>query len=131
MHSTRLPPLAVYSPNETNYLVLYTTALTKFATLTAKYDTTGSTNYSLLTVTISHTNLHNRSNQQPYGLTSTAAYFMSMSAPAFVAAYTPPPFIAGVVETLDAVHELFTIIEPSSPLFAMAGIWQYITRQDR
>lgn len=55
-------------------------------------------------------------------LTSIAAYFMSVSAPAFVAAYTPPPRIAGRVETRDPEHEDFTIIDPLFPHFAIAGI---------
>ena len=47
---------------------------------------------------------------------------MSMSAPALVAAYNPPPRIAGKVETRVPEHEEFTIIEPLFPHFAIAGI---------
>lgn len=66
---------------------------------------------------------HTTGRVKPYvELTSIAAYFMSMSAPALVAAYTPPPFMAGRVDTRDAVHEVLTTIEPLSPLFAIAGI---------
>ena len=56
-------------------------------------------------------------------LTSMAAYFMSMSAPAFEAAYTPLPTKKGRALTCDPMPELSTIMDPLFPDFAMAGIW--------
>ena len=54
-----------------------------------------------------------------------AAYFISMFAPAFEAAYTPPPMAKGKALTRDAMDELSTIIDPLFPDFAIAGIFVF------
>ena len=54
-----------------------------------------------------------------------AAYFISMFAPAFEAAYTPPPMAKGNALTRDAMDELSTIIDPLFPDFAIAGIFVF------
>ena len=55
-------------------------------------------------------------------LTSMAAYFMSISAPAFDAAYTPQVLAVGKALTRDPMIELSTMMEPLFPHFAIAGI---------